>query len=78
MLPISKSTFLQYQICPKDTWLRLHKPELVETFTPSEFELHLMEQGSEVEATARQLIRCGGLLPEPSFVFPRRHYRDPE
>jgi hypothetical protein len=32
MAPISKSTFLQFQICPKDTWLRLHKPELVETF----------------------------------------------
>ena len=28
MLPISKTTFLQFQICPKDTWLRLQKPEL--------------------------------------------------
>src|SRR5665647_25002 len=56
MLPISKSTFLQFQICPKDTWLRLHKPELVETFTPTEFEKHLMEQGNEVEACARQLF----------------------
>jgi hypothetical protein len=50
MLPISKSTFLQFQICPKDTWLRLHKPELVETFTLTEFEKHLLEQGNEVEA----------------------------
>ena len=55
MLPISKSTFLQYQICPKDTWLRLHKPELVDTFTVTEFEKHLLEQGNEVEACARQL-----------------------
>lgn len=31
--------------CPKDTWLRLHKPELVETFTLIEFEKHLREQG---------------------------------
>ena len=56
MLPISKSTFLQFQICPKDTWLRLHKPELVETFTLTEFEKHLLEQGNEVEAYARQLF----------------------
>lgn len=56
MMPVSKSTFLQFQICPKDTWLRLHKPELVEVFAPTEFEKHLMEQGNEVEAHARQLF----------------------
>jgi len=56
MLPISKSTFLQFQICPKDTWLRLHKPELVEQFVLTEFEKHLFEQGNEVEAYARQLF----------------------
>ena len=55
MFPISKSTFLQYQICPKDTWLRLHKPDLVKTFTLTEFEKLLLEQGNEVEACARQL-----------------------
>lgn len=56
MLPISKSTFLQFQICPKDTWLRLHKPELIEAFTLTEFEKHLLEQGNEVEVWARQLF----------------------
>ena len=56
MLPISKTTFLQFQICPKDTWLRLHKPELVETFHLTEFEKHLLEQGNEVETCARQLF----------------------
>ena len=56
MAPISKSTFLQFQVCAKDTWLRLHKPELVETFTLTEFETHLLEQGNEVETCARQLF----------------------
>src|SRR5471030_2250607 len=56
MPPISKSTFLQFQICPKDTWLRLHKPELVERFTLTEFEKHLLEQGNEVEVEARKLF----------------------
>lgn len=61
-MPISKSTFLQFQICPKDTWLRLHKPELVEQFTLTEFEKHLLEQGNEVEAYARQLFPGAGLI----------------
>lgn len=56
MIPISKSTFLQFQMCPKDTWLRLHKPELVAAFAPTEFEKHLMEQGNEVEVQARELF----------------------
>jgi hypothetical protein len=56
---ISKTTFLQFQMCPKDTWLKLHKPELDDQFKPSQFELHLMEQGSEVEAWARKLFPDG-------------------
>jgi hypothetical protein len=56
MLPISKTTFLQFQICPKDTWLRLHKPVLVESFRLTEFEKHLLEQGNEVEEQARRLF----------------------
>ena len=57
MALISKSTFLEFQLCPKDTWLKLHKPELLEQFEPSEFERHLMEQGNAVEAVARGLWR---------------------
>jgi hypothetical protein len=53
---ISKSTFSQYQICPKDTWLRLHRPELIESFMPTEFDKHLLERGNEVEAQARKLF----------------------
>jgi Domain of unknown function(DUF2779) len=62
MLPISKTTFLQFQICPKDTWLWLHKPELVEKFVPTEFEMHLFEQGNEVEEQARGLFAKGVLV----------------
>jgi hypothetical protein len=62
MLPISKTIFLQFQICPKDTWLRLHKPELVEKFFPTEFEKHLFEQGNEVEEQARELFPNGVIV----------------
>ncbi len=56
---ISKTTFLEYLYCPKNTWLKLHKPELLEQFTLSEFELNLVEQGNEVEAYARNLFPGG-------------------
>jgi Domain of unknown function(DUF2779) len=59
---ISKTTFLQFQMCPKDTWLKLHKPELLDLFKPTQFELHLMEQGNEVEAWARKLFPAGRLI----------------
>ncbi len=56
MVPISKSTFLQFQICPKDTWLRLHRPDFAEKFSLTDFDRQIMEQGNEVEVYARQLF----------------------
>ena len=32
---ISKTTFLEFQMCPKNAWLKLHKPELLEQFKRS-------------------------------------------
>ena len=43
--PISKTTFLDFLNCPKNVWLKLHKPELLKHFTLSEFEKHIIEQG---------------------------------
>ena len=59
---ISKTTFLEFQMCPKNTWLKLHRPELLQQFKLSEFELHLVEQGNEVEAFARNLWPGGVLV----------------
>lgn len=56
---ISKTTFQHYLHCPKDMWLKIHKPELKAEFQPSEFDLHLMEQGNEVESYARNLFPDG-------------------
>lgn len=56
---ISKTIFLDYVFCPKNVWLKLHKPELLEKFTLSAFEQNLMEQGNEVEAYARNLFPGG-------------------
>ncbi|MCR4276447.1 MAG: hypothetical protein NUV90_03615, partial [Candidatus Parcubacteria bacterium] len=50
---ISKTLFQEFLYCPKNIWLKLHKPELLKKFKLSEFELHLIEQGNEVESVAR-------------------------
>jgi len=59
MQQISKSTFLHYQICPRDTWLRIHRADLADTFAPTDFDLRLMEHGNEVESQARSLFADG-------------------
>lgn len=63
-LLISKTTFRQFLHCPKNIWLKLHKPELLEKYTPSEFELHLMEQGNEVESFSHCLFPAGMEIKE--------------
>lgn len=52
---ISKTNFTSYSQCPKNLWLKLHKPDLFSKFTLSAFERHLMEQGNEVESYAHNL-----------------------
>lgn len=53
---ISKTTFLSFLECPKDVWLRIHRPDFVGKCELSDFELHLLEQGNQVEAEARKLF----------------------
>jgi len=63
--PISKTIFQEFLYCPKNIWLKLHKPELTSKFTLSEFELHLMEQGNEVESLSHSLqLFQGGIEVE--------------
>ena len=56
---ISKTQFLEFLHCPKNIWLKLHRPELLDKFELSEFEKHLIEQGNEVESCARNLFPGG-------------------
>ncbi|PIY58297.1 MAG: hypothetical protein COY98_02665 [Candidatus Yonathbacteria bacterium CG_4_10_14_0_8_um_filter_43_17] len=59
---ISKTVFLDYVFCSKNTWLKLNKPQLLQEFELSAFEQNLMEQGNEVEAEAHKLsIFSGGI-----------------
>ncbi len=56
---ISKTNFLDYLFCAKNLWLKLHKPELLEQFTLSDYEQRLADEGNEVEAYAHGLFPGG-------------------
>ena len=58
---ISKSRFLQYLMCPKDAWFRLHMPELGE-FQVSATEQAIMDQGNEVEEYSKKLKIFSGFV----------------
>lgn len=56
---ISKTIFIDSRNCIKNTWLKLHKAELLENFELSDFEKQLIEQGNEVEECAHKLFPLG-------------------
>lgn len=59
---ISKTDYLLFRECPKNAWLKIHKPEVYQKAQLSEFEKAIIETGNEVELTARQLFPSGVLI----------------
>ncbi|HEX7724472.1 MAG TPA: DUF2779 domain-containing protein [Candidatus Paceibacterota bacterium] len=59
---VSKTDYLLYRECPKNTWLKLHKPDVYYRGELSAFELSIIETGNEVEAEARKLFPTGILI----------------
>ena len=55
--PISKTAFLDFLFCPKNLWLKLHRPELLEKF--------------RLRAASRRRGQRGGVVRAQSF--PQRH-----
>lgn len=56
---ISKTTFLSFLECPRNVWLQIHRPDEAGKCELSDFELHILEQGNEVEAEAQKLFPSG-------------------
>ena len=48
---ISKTTFLEFRMCPKNIWLKLHRPEMLSEFAQEELSCQQLEQ----EEPQRQL-----------------------
>lgn len=59
---ISKTDYLLWRACPKNAWLRIHKPDLYYTTELTEFEQSIMDAGIEVELVARRLFPEGVLV----------------
>jgi hypothetical protein len=59
---VSKTDYLLYRDCPKNTWLKLHKPDIYYQGELSAFELSIIETGNEVEAEARKLFPTAVLI----------------
>lgn len=61
---ISKTSYLDYLVCPKNAWLKLHRPDLAGMFDLSDFDKSLTIKGNIVELWARELFPQGHLLSE--------------
>lgn len=56
---ITKTIYLDYLKCAKNSWLKVYKPDLFESLIASDYEKHLAEQGAEVEQWAQKLFPGG-------------------
>ena len=62
---ISKTDYVLWRACPKNAWLRIHKPEAYYACEITEFEQSIIDMGIEVEQVARNLFPSGVLVSSP-------------
>ena len=62
MTCISKTDYVLWRACPKNAWLRIHKPELYYSTELTEYEQSVIDMGIEVERVARTLFPQGVLV----------------
>lgn len=60
---LSKTDYILYRECPKNVWLKIHKPDVYLQTELSNFEKAIIEAGNEVELVARSLFP-GSILIE--------------
>jgi hypothetical protein len=76
---ISKTDYLIYRECPKNAWLKIHRPDIYYKSELSEFEKSIIETGNEVETVARGLFPTGILIEgrdENSQAITKKHIAD--
>jgi hypothetical protein len=59
---ISKTDYILWRACPKNAWLRIHKPDVYYSTELTEYEQSVMEMGIEVERVARDLFPDGATI----------------
>ncbi len=61
-ITISKTDYLIYRECPKNAWMKIHRPEVYFKSEMTSFVKLIIETGNEVEAVARELFPTGVLI----------------
>jgi hypothetical protein len=61
---VSKTDYVLWRACPKNAWLRIHKPELYYSTELTEYEQSVIDMGIEVERVARNLFPQGVLVTD--------------
>lgn len=59
---VSKTLYMLWRACPKNAWLRLHKPEVYFAEPLSEFDQAIIDTGVEAELIGWSLFRDGSLI----------------
>jgi hypothetical protein len=59
---ISKTEYVHWRECPKNAWLRVHRPDIYYASELTEFDKSLLDTGIEVEEIARGLFPDGRLI----------------
>jgi hypothetical protein len=62
MAEISKTEYMLWRECPKNAWLKVHKPDVYYASELTEFEQSIIDSGIEVEEVARGLFPNGLLI----------------
>lgn len=65
--PITKTEYMEFLDCPKNTWLKRHKPELHALFELSDFEKGIVANGNLVEEWARKLLPDGVMVESGEY-----------
>ncbi len=66
MARISKTDYMLWRECPKNAWLKIHKPDTYYASELTEFEKAIIDSGVEVEEVARGLFPGGVLIIGPA------------
>jgi len=59
---ISKTDYVLWRECPKNAWLKLHRPDVYNATGFTEFEQSVIDAGIEAEGVARRLFPEGILI----------------
>lgn len=69
---LTKTDYILYRECPKNAWMKIHKPDIYYATELSDFEKHIIETGNEVELVARHLCPNGFLIEDRDEIETRK------